>query len=575
MNRRSIIIISIIGISLILLVLIGYTFAYYLTKINGNDNDKSITVTTANLVLQYNDGNGNVVATNVFPGDEIALKTFNVTNEGNVTIDYVVVVEDVVNTFSLRSDMVYTLSCKSVNKSTGAVSGTCSGVTGASFPIEDSVLVNNSIPQNIRHEYTLKVEFKETNTDQSVDMNKTLSAKVNIYDRKDYITYLTDSNEVKSYIKEIENIENIADNYVASGVSTAEVSATSLSSEKASVQFLSDSTYLIDKNTWVVFSTISKVSYDSSNWTEVAGPKDSTFITQLSNNGIDINAFKDKKYLASDEGEYAGIVHFSAALAAHLYNTDALVNLFGYTEEEFNDLAGWAGDLQTLIGNNLLNQISSQEDYDEVYNKMSELIGKSGTYFDSDDLYADIDAVNMYVLLNKNRSETIKKVMTDYFTTQYKDRFSLFIKRIAGSLDYDALRAYVYQYTKYDSSWSLYSSSFSTTVGEAAADAFSDYLWYKANNKELNIFTESLEFKKGTTINFTAEYINTSNQINLDLENSDYTWSVTKIDGSACTSTINNGVLTISSSETASELLISVYLTKSNKVIGSRIIKLS
>lgn len=577
MNRKSKIIISLVGIFLVLLILTGFTYAYYLTRINGNLNNTSISVTTANLVLEYTDGNGKIVANNIFPGEDIDTKTFAVTNKGNMPIDYVVVVEDVVNTFSLRNDLIYTLTCKSVNKNTGQASGTCSGITNASFPIEDSVLINNSIPQNIRHEYTLKVQFVESNTDQSVDMNKTLNAKINIYDRKDYIPYLTDREEVKTYINEISNIENITDNYITNGVSTAEVGTASLSNNKAKVQLLADTTYLIDKNTWLLFSTISKANYDTSNWTEVAGPKDATFIGELKSKGIDIttDAFKNKKYLATDEGEYAGLVHFSAALAAYLYNTDYLVNAFGYTEEEFNDLAGWAGDLQTLIANNLLSQISNQNDYDEIYNKMSELIGKSGTYFDSNDLYADIDAVNLYALLNNYRTKTVKEVMDIYFTTQYKDRFSLFIKRIAGSLKYDTLREYIYHYTKYSSYWSLYNKSFSITVAEAAADAFTDYLWYKANNKELNIFTESLELKKGTTINFTAEYINTNNQKDLDLKNEDYTWSVTKKDGSACLSTIENGVLSVSSNETVNELLINVYLNKSNKVIGKKIIKLS
>ena len=49
MNRRQKIIVSITGIFIILLALVGLTYAYFLTQITGNENDKSISVTTANL----------------------------------------------------------------------------------------------------------------------------------------------------------------------------------------------------------------------------------------------------------------------------------------------------------------------------------------------------------------------------------------------------------------------------------------------------------------------------------------------------------------------------------------------
>ena len=49
MNRKQKIIVSTTGIFLVLLILVGLTYAYFLTRINGNTNDKSISVTTANL----------------------------------------------------------------------------------------------------------------------------------------------------------------------------------------------------------------------------------------------------------------------------------------------------------------------------------------------------------------------------------------------------------------------------------------------------------------------------------------------------------------------------------------------
>ena len=90
MNKNQKIIISIVGITIVLLALLGLTYAYYLTRIEGNTNTNSISVTTANLKLVYDDGNEELDFTNIMPGwisdglnDNPEPKTFSVTNNGN------------------------------------------------------------------------------------------------------------------------------------------------------------------------------------------------------------------------------------------------------------------------------------------------------------------------------------------------------------------------------------------------------------------------------------------------------------------------------------------------------------
>ena len=61
MNRKSKIIVSVVGITIVLLALLGITYAYYLTRIEGNTNTNSISVSTADLKLKYDNGNGNIV----------------------------------------------------------------------------------------------------------------------------------------------------------------------------------------------------------------------------------------------------------------------------------------------------------------------------------------------------------------------------------------------------------------------------------------------------------------------------------------------------------------------------------
>ncbi len=191
MNRRQKIIASVTGIFLVLLLLVGLTYAYFLTNITGNNKDKSISVSTANLALVYSDGNGIIAPEEeIIPGTTLDSKTFTVKNNGNDTTEYVVVIEDVkvttvsgtTTTFE-SNDFVYTLTCTSDGEA-------CNGVdTEATFPINNGILIGNSVEVGKTHTYALTVTYKDTGIDQSADMNKILEAKVNIADPNSFNPY--------------------------------------------------------------------------------------------------------------------------------------------------------------------------------------------------------------------------------------------------------------------------------------------------------------------------------------------------------------------------------------------------
>ena len=192
MNRKQKIIVSVTGIILVFLILVGLTYAYFLTKINGNTNDKSISVTTANLEIEYKDNNDIITGDKIEPGTILPTKVFTVINNGNMNVEYSVGLVNIINTFTNTEDVVYTITCKSYNKEgfslgtdgtiTGTENGSCSGVDETEFPTLNSYIVTNNIDVNIVHAYTMTVTYKETGTDQSIDMNKKLSAKIDIFD---------------------------------------------------------------------------------------------------------------------------------------------------------------------------------------------------------------------------------------------------------------------------------------------------------------------------------------------------------------------------------------------------------
>ena len=205
MSRKQRIIISITGIVLVSLILIGLTYGYYLTKIKGNTNSKSISVVTANLLLEYADVNDELITDSAVEPGKSWTKTFVATNKGNKTLTYGVALENVVNQFERKDDIVYTLDCKQYSKTgfsidktnktvTGTISGTCNGVSDeTTFPTIGTILVENDIADDKAQVYTLVVTYKETNTDQSVDMNKTFSAKANIVDPNNFKPYGTNT----------------------------------------------------------------------------------------------------------------------------------------------------------------------------------------------------------------------------------------------------------------------------------------------------------------------------------------------------------------------------------------------
>ena len=183
MNRKQKIIVSVVGITIVLLTLLGLTYAYFLTRIQGNTNAKSISVTTADLKLVYGDGNGLIEATNIMPGTTLTSKTFTVENAGNSDIDgYYIGFVNMINTLTNNADLVYTLTCES------SISGnTCNGIDSKEVPNTNSYIIENSIKEKEIQTYKLTVEYKETGVDQSDDMGKELSFKVDIFSNKNTI----------------------------------------------------------------------------------------------------------------------------------------------------------------------------------------------------------------------------------------------------------------------------------------------------------------------------------------------------------------------------------------------------
>ena len=108
MKKKTMIIVSIVGITIVLLALIGLTYAYFLTRIQGNTNNKSISLTTADVSVEYYEGNGLVTLDKMMPGDTFT-KTFNVKNTGTSEGEYAISLLNVENELEYFKDLTYVI----------------------------------------------------------------------------------------------------------------------------------------------------------------------------------------------------------------------------------------------------------------------------------------------------------------------------------------------------------------------------------------------------------------------------------------------------------------------------------
>ncbi len=174
--------------------------------------------------------------------------------------------------------------------------------------------------------------------------------------------------------------------------------------------------------------------YRKGDWVAVGGEVDRTFVKAVKNEARKLyDYFAETKYIAANpQGGKVDLYHMAATMSAYFYETDALdgkltqiKRMLGYQfmpEAYLNDMAGWAGDLQTLM-NEVDNSSEPHGTYEEFRHVFQSKLAVDGTCFSLEDMYADVDAYNVYVL---SESRTLAQAFSDYYETGYRKRFTRF-----------------------------------------------------------------------------------------------------------------------------------------------------
>ncbi len=164
-NKGQTIFLSVIGIATLLVAIVGATFAWFSTTIDGDG--ASANITTAQVSALSLEGT-TITGTNVLPGWESNDATFTIS--GTVTGDVEVPYTCTITSNNTLTDLEYRVGAADAGASTG---GAWKTVGTSTQIVTGSITASNS-----EDVYNIALRFKETGADQNTQQNKTATATV-------------------------------------------------------------------------------------------------------------------------------------------------------------------------------------------------------------------------------------------------------------------------------------------------------------------------------------------------------------------------------------------------------------
>ena len=154
---------------LIVGVIVGYSAAYFTVNFINNPEPQNTIVTTGSMSMEFSDG-PEVKLERAVPGNFV-VKTFSVKNTGTIDSYYDVYLNDLINDFADKTDLVYTLT------STDGGANVFETVVPSS---SSKIVTSKLITVGTTHNYSLKIEFKETNDNQDDNIGKNFSSVIRV-----------------------------------------------------------------------------------------------------------------------------------------------------------------------------------------------------------------------------------------------------------------------------------------------------------------------------------------------------------------------------------------------------------
>ncbi len=170
MKKRRVIIL--VSIAILFLCTIGIAYGYFTFNVTGNNTSSQTAIQSGRLSIQIENGN-TINNLNMVPGDTLT-KVFTVRNTGTASLTYSIILDNVINELVDKSDFTYTLVSNNGGYNTSSAQ---------EFPSTDYAIVDqHTIASGAVHTYTLTITFVNKVTEQNNEMEKEVSATVQLND---------------------------------------------------------------------------------------------------------------------------------------------------------------------------------------------------------------------------------------------------------------------------------------------------------------------------------------------------------------------------------------------------------
>ena len=190
-DKKPNIIAIIRAIVLLVLAVVGLSYAFFSAFIKNGETDPSIEGTGANLSLVYTDGKSVITSSNIMPGWS-ATKTFTVTNNGEADTYYKLNISNITNEF-VEGGLTF-----SIASADGGTSVAEQAVGTTTRTISPSI----TIAEGATHTYTITAKYVNLHKDQTPDLGKSFSYTIGIEasQKPTFKDIILANNEVKTPI---------------------------------------------------------------------------------------------------------------------------------------------------------------------------------------------------------------------------------------------------------------------------------------------------------------------------------------------------------------------------------------
>ena len=195
MEKKNVILLTVIAVATLLITVVGATFAYFAATISGTESAEEIKITSAKgLTITYNGGD-TIKGSNILPGwGETYATSANeyevtVSNDNQFDVTYTMKWSAVTNGLNAADQKNLTYDANGVvawsepssHLEQGNTSSALSNVEGQAFPTTDGgVFTTQTLQAGEKITYTIKVAYKYDEKNEQESQGAKFTAKLNI-----------------------------------------------------------------------------------------------------------------------------------------------------------------------------------------------------------------------------------------------------------------------------------------------------------------------------------------------------------------------------------------------------------